>query len=105
MELMTAMVLSDNRPRLAAMGLAVEQVRKVVLSPTRTLLAIPGRAGIHITVRSSGQGARAGASTKVDGCLEGQPIMSVGPHLVGLAVDGVQQQPVEFRDGSIGHPQ
>ncbi len=31
--------------------------------------------------------------------------MSIGPHLVGLAVDGVEQQPIEFRDGSIGYAQ
>jgi hypothetical protein len=100
-----ARALSPGGLPLAKKGLAFDNVRKVVLSPTRDLLAIPGRAGIHISVRSTEQSARYGASTGVDRRLEGKPILSVGPYLIGLAVDDVREQPVEFRDGSIGYAQ
>lgn len=97
------MVFSGKIQPLAAKGLVFGEVRKVALSSTRVMLAIPGRAGMHVMVRSSEQRATYGSGTKVDGCLEGQPIMSIGPNLVGLAVDGVEQQPVEFRNGSMGY--
>ncbi len=97
------MMLSGKIPPRAARGLVFDEVRKVALSTTRIMLAIPGRAGMHVMVQSSEQGVSYGAGTKIDGCLEGRPIMSIGPNLVGLAVDGVERQPVEFRDGTIGY--
>jgi hypothetical protein len=95
-------VLSGRIPPLTAKGLVFDQVRKVALSPTRIMLAIPGHTGIHVVVRSSEQNASYGSGAKIAGRIQGLPIMSIGPNLIGLAVDGVEQQRVEFRDGAFG---
>jgi hypothetical protein len=104
-EQLKEMVLSGRIPPLTAKGLAFDQVRKVALSPTRVMLVIPGQTGIHVVVRSSEQNASYGSGGKIAGRIQGLPIMSIGPNLIGLAVDGVEQQRVEFRDGSIGYAQ
>ena len=96
-------VLSGRIPPLTAKGLVFDQVRKVALSRTRIMLVIPGRTGIHVVVRSSEQNASYGSGAKIAGRIQGLPMMSIGPNLIGLAIDGVEQQPVAFRDGSIGH--
>jgi hypothetical protein len=97
-----AMVLSGRIPPLTARGLVFDQVRKVALSPSRTMLAIPGKAGLHVVVRDSDDGVSHGSGSKIAGRIQGRPMMSIGPSLIGFAVDGVEHQAVEFRDGTIG---
>ncbi len=91
------------RERVAAKRLIFGEVRKVVLDAERVILVIPGGAGLHVLVRSAKHGSTAGAGASIEGCLQGRPILSLGRTLVGLAPDGVDRQPVELRDGRIGH--
>jgi hypothetical protein len=102
-EQLREMVRSGRIPPLTARGLVFDQVRKVALSATRVMLAIPGQTGMQVVVRNSEHGLSYGSGTKIAGRIEGLPILSIGPNLIGLAVDGVERQPVEFRDGSIGY--
>lgn len=89
--------------RLAAKGLIAEEVRKVVLDSERVMLVIPGSARMHVLVRSvKDRVTTGGGGTSVEGCLQGRPVLSLGQTLVGLAPDGTDRQPVEFRDGSTG---
>jgi hypothetical protein len=81
-----AMVLSGRIPPLTARGLVFDQVRKVALSPSRTMLAIPGKAGLHVVVRDSDDGVSHGSGSKIAGRIQGRPMMSIGPSLIGFAV-------------------
>jgi hypothetical protein len=87
---------------LARLGLVFTEVRRVVLGSDRVMLVIPGSAGLLLHVRNTGRRQGGGSTTDIDGCLEGRPILSSNQTLFGLAPDGVELQPVEFRDGSIG---
>jgi hypothetical protein len=89
--------------KLAAKGLIAAEVRKVVLDSERVMLVIPGSAGMLVLVRTAKDHTTAGATAPVAGSMQGHPVLSSGPTLVGLAPDGVDRQPVEFRDGSVGY--
>ena len=72
----------------------------MVLDAERVMLVIPGSVGMQVLVRT-GQ-STGGSVGRIDGRLDGHPILSSNQTLFGLAPDGVELQPVGFRDGSAG---
>lgn len=90
------------RDRVASKGLIFEEVRKVALDSERVMMVIPGRAGVMVLVRTAHRHQTGGTGAGIEGCLDGRPLLSMDQTLVGLAPDSVDQQPVQFRDGSVG---
>lgn len=91
-----------RRKRWAAAGLIFNETRRVVLDPERVMLVIPGSCGLHLFVQFA-KNFTAGGGAKIEGLVQGRPVLSCGQALFGLAPDGVDRQRVEFRDGSTGY--
>jgi hypothetical protein len=85
-----------SRPGARRQGPVVARARKVVVSPSLTVVVVPGQRGVLIVLPD----ARTAFGAQTEAILDGSPIGSIGPLLVGLAPDGVEQQPVMLSDGS-----
>jgi hypothetical protein len=82
------------------MGLATSRARKVIVSPSLTVLIVPGANGVMLLVPDDEGRFRSAFGGPTESVLAGRPIGSAGPTVFGLASDGVQTQAVALRDGS-----
>lgn len=69
---------------------------KVVVNPSLTVVVIPGKDGVLMLVPES----RVAFGARTEAILNGSPIGSIGPLVLGLAPDGVEEQSVSLSDGS-----
>ena len=86
------------------LGLIVSQARTVQLSPSVKVIAIPGTRGAFLlisTVRPDGRPGLFGGGAPLSVVLRGEPILTSGAKIYGLAPDGVSTQPVAGAGGSI----
>jgi hypothetical protein len=93
---------SHMADRLARYGLVFSEARRVALDSDRVMLVIPGSAGLLMLVGNTKGHGTAGSSARIEGRMEGRPIVASDQTLFGLSPDGVVLQRVEFRDGSTG---
>jgi hypothetical protein len=77
-------------------GPVVPRARQVVVNPSVTVVVVPGKHGVLVFVPAAG--AAFGAPSEA--ILLDSRIGSIGPLLLGLAPDGVEEQPVRLNDGS-----
>jgi hypothetical protein len=83
-------------------GLDKSQAASVDVTPSQTVVAVPGASGACVIVPVTGPDGTvsyAGGCAPSDVLMAGQPVMSVGDMLVGLAPDGVATQDVALPNG------
>jgi hypothetical protein len=84
-------------------GLIVSQTRSVELTASLKVLAIPGKHGVFLlisTTRADGRPDIFGGGAPLDAVVNGDPVLTSGATIFGLAPDGVTDQPVALSDGS-----
>jgi hypothetical protein len=94
-------VRARARAQARELGLLFGETRKVVLDTERTIVVVPGRAGVHVTVLESE--SMTGSLSRTEERLDGSPLIPGEKTLFGIAPDGCEQQPVTFSDGSHGY--
>jgi hypothetical protein len=86
------------------LGLIASLARSIQLSPSVKVIAMPGKQGAFLlisTVRPDGTPDLGGGGAPLGVVLRGEPILTSGAMIYGLAPDGVSTQQVAGAGGSV----
>jgi hypothetical protein len=93
MELIVQMATRPGARRLMPVP---ARARQVDVNPWLTVIVVPGGRGVVLLVPDK----RTAFGAPTEAILDGSPIGSIGPLLLGLAPDGIELQPVTVHVGS-----
>jgi hypothetical protein len=85
-----------TRPGARRLMPVAARARQVAVNPSLTVIVVPGGSGVVLLLPRN----RRAFGALTEAILDGSPIGSSGPLLLGLAPDGVEEQPVTLNDGS-----